>query len=33
MWGLSSKSERKEMEQEVALEQLKRRVNDQHFER
>jgi len=33
MWSLSNKDERKEIEQEVALEQLKRRVNDQHFER
>jgi hypothetical protein len=33
MWGLSNKSERKEIEQEVALKQLKRRANDQHFER
>ena len=33
MWGLSNKSARKEIEQEVALEQLKRRVNDKHFER
>lgn len=32
-WSLSSKSERKEIEQEVALEQLKRKVNDKHFER
>lgn len=33
MWGLSNPSERKEIEQEVSLEQLKRRVNDKHFER
>lgn len=33
MWSFSNKDERREMEQEVALEQLKRRVNDQHFER
>jgi hypothetical protein len=33
MWSLSSKSERKEMEEEIALKQLKRRVNDKHFER
>jgi hypothetical protein len=33
MWSLSNKSERREIEQEVALEQLKRRVNDKHFER
>ncbi len=28
MWGLSNPSERKEIEQEVSLEQLKRRVSD-----
>ena len=33
MWSLSNKSERQKIEQEVALEQLKRRVNDKHFER
>jgi len=32
-WSLSSKSERREIEQEVALKQLKRRANDPHFER
>jgi nitrate reductase NapE component len=33
MWSLSNTSERKEIEQEVALEQLKRRVNEKHFGR
>lgn len=33
MWSLSTKSERLEMEREIALKQLKRRVNDPHFER
>jgi hypothetical protein len=33
MWGLSTESERKEIEQELALKQLKRRAKDSHFER
>ena len=33
MWSFSNKDERREIEQEVALEQLKRRANDSHFER
>jgi apolipoprotein N-acyltransferase len=31
MWNLSSKSERREIEQEVALTQLKRRVQDKRY--
>jgi hypothetical protein len=33
MWGLSNQSEREQIEQEVALKQLKRRADDPHFER
>ena len=33
MWSFSNKDERREIEQEVSLDQLKRRVNDKHFER
>lgn len=33
MWSFSNKDERREIEQEVSLEQLKRKVNDKHFER
>jgi hypothetical protein len=31
-WGLSSKEERKKIEEEVALEQLRRRARDKHFQ-
>jgi hypothetical protein len=33
MWGFSNKEQRRELEQEVALEQFRRRAHDKHFER
>lgn len=32
-WGLASKEERKKIEEEVALKQLKRRARDPHYQR
>lgn len=32
LWGVSSKEERKKIEEEIALKQLKRRARDQHFQ-
>jgi len=31
-WGLASKEERKKIEEEIALKQLRRRVRDKHYE-
>ncbi len=32
-WGLSSKEERRKIEEEIALKQLRRRARDKHYER
>jgi Ni/Fe-hydrogenase subunit HybB-like protein len=32
-WSLSGKNERQEIEEKIALDQLKRRANDKHFQR
>ncbi|SRR5579884_3222714 len=32
-WGLASKEERRKIEEEIALKQLRRRAHDQHYER
>ena len=31
-WGLASKEERKKIEEEIALKQLRRRAHDKHYE-